>query len=315
MTIQRTFIVLISVMALIGFSPHPALSQGCSDAGVCTIPEMNAESNIAGMENLQAKNHAAAGLSFGVGEQDVSVTTPYLIYDRILNAKVSLSAKIIYSANSGDLGSQTGLGDIYLTGNFLAHQTDEMTVSITTGVKLPLSKADAGDQAVSLPMVYQSSLETVDFILGAAYAKGKVRISAGWQQPLSGDNSNSFHAATYPDVRATQYLSTNRFNRKGDVLLRVSYALRLAHGRIVVRPGILPIYHLGNDRYTDAAGVEQSISGSQGLTLNGNLNITWQASTKASLRLIFGAPFITRQARPDGLTRHMVTGLEYNVSF
>ena len=315
MIIQKRSIALTAVIMLVVLSVHPAISQGCSDAGLCTIPVLNAESDAASREEQQGMNHAVLGLSFGMGEQDVTVITPYVTYGRVLTNLLSITAKVTYISSDGELGSHAGPGDLYLTGIYALRQTDNGNISVTAGIKLPLSNADAGDDAVSLPMVYQSSLGTYDLLLGIAYDWGKLRISAGWQQPLSGENSNGFLTETHPDSQAAQYLSSNRFERKGDLLLRLSYELPLLNRRVTVLPSLLPIYHLGDDEYSDETDFEQSIDGSQGLTLNGSLGIAWHITRQNSLELFFGTPFITRDARPDGLTRHLVVGMECGISF
>jgi len=41
--------------------------------------------------------------------------------------------------------------------------------------------------------------------------------------------------------------------------------------RFVFSPSLLPIYHVAEDKYTDLSNVERNIKGSDGLTLNANL--------------------------------------------
>jgi hypothetical protein len=85
--------------------------------------------------------------------------------------------------------------------------------------------------------------------------------------------------------------------------------------KLKLTPSILPIYHLANDKYTDEAGVEKEIIGSEGLTLNGNVYIDYQINQTNSIQVNMAMPFIVRDVRPDGLTRSFVANLEYRIRF
>ena len=92
-------------------------------------------------------------------------------------------------------------------------------------------------------------------------------------------------------------------------MLRASYPVNIGD-KFKLTPGILPVYHLQNDRYTDIAGVEKEIEGSLGLTLNGNVYFDYFINSMNAVQLNMGMPFIVRQSRPDGLTRHFILTLE-----
>ena len=77
----------------------------------------------------------------------------------------------------------------------------------------------------------------------------------------------------------------------------------------------MPIYHLTNDKYTDQLKVERAITGSQGLTLNGNIYIDYELNNKSAIQFNVGMPFVVRDKRPDGLTRSFIANLEYSVLF
>lgn len=77
----------------------------------------------------------------------------------------------------------------------------------------------------------------------------------------------------------------------------------------------LPIYHLSNDKFTDIDGIVQEIEGSEGLTLNWNVYFDYSIKDNQNLQLILGAPFIVRDARPDGLTRSFIASVDYRISF
>jgi hypothetical protein len=182
------------------------------------------------------------------------------------------------------------------------------------GLKVPLSAADASSNGLPLPLDYQASLGTWDALVGFGYEVKKIQFVVAWQQPLV-QNKNQFLAMDYPigsELRAFQ--STRNYIRSGDVMLRVAYPVRL-HSRVKLTPGILPIYHLQNDRYTDEDQIQREIAGSQGLTLNGNVYLDYDVSEKHSLQLNAGMPFVVRTARPDGLTRGFLVNMEYRIIF
>ena len=108
--------------------------------------------------------------------------------------------------------------------------------------------------------------------------------------------------------------STRLFNRSGDVLLRVSYAFQL-DSKLQLTPAILPIYHFANDEYTNDAGRQVVIEGSQGVTLNANLFLDYAINDMHALQLNAGAPLLIRDTRPDGLTRTYIAALEYKFRF
>ena len=100
---------------------------------------------------------------------------------------------------------------------------------------------------------------------------------------------------------------------KGDLLMRLSYAIKWK--RWTLTPALLPIYHLGNDHYTDLEGVRQEIPGSEGLTLNTNIFLDFRLTDSQALQFSIGAPMAVRENRPDGLTRSLIANLEYRIKF
>jgi len=163
-------------------------------------------------------------------------------------------------------------------------------------------------------MDYQASLGTFDLIFGIGYEIEKIQIVAAIQQPLT-QNDNEFIATNYPiNSKLRTFQSTNKFERSGDVLLRASYPINL-NSKIKLTPSVLPIYHLTNDKYTDEFNIQKEINNSQGITLNGNVYMDYEISSKSIFQLNAGMPFIVRDARPDGLTRGFVANFEYRMKF
>jgi hypothetical protein len=284
-----------------------AWSQGCSDAGFCTMPSIKPEAVKAGSGQ---RNQIKTGLSFGQGDQSVAVAGLSIEYGRKLGTGVRMDAKLTTLQQRGNGITATGLSDLFLSSSFeLAGP-----FTFTVGAKLPLSNGNRRQNGLPLPMDYQSSLGTFDLITGLSAAFGQLQLAAAWQQPLS-QNSNSFSPDLYPaGSPLRKFVSTRAFKRSGDVLLRAAYTVKVSKP-FSITPGLLPIFHLANDRYTDNSGTAQIISGSQGLTLNSNLFLDYRLSETRSLQLNFGIPIVVRDVRPDGLTRSFAANLEYQYRF
>ena len=164
-------------------------------------------------------------------------------------------------------------------------------------------------------MPYQTSLGTTDLVLGLNLMHKSFGITVAVQQPLKPANGNSFLPENYPsDPIATKYLPTNKFSRKGDVLLRLSYNLDV-NKKFSIRPGFLFIYHEANDTYLDLNKIRKEIANSNGLTINGNIFFDYEVNKTNGVELSFGSPFAVRTKRPDGLTRSFVAALNYKIRF
>ena len=293
---------------------YNSFSQGCSDAGVCTINNIKDHSLNIANESLH-RSYFHSGITYGLGEYDISYVNPYLEYTGVLSPKFSLSGKITYAFISGELAKVNNLSDVTISSSIVLTENETSLINAVVGVKIPLNKSNIKEGENLLPMHYQSSLGTYDLIVGANYTLINLGVSIAWQQPLVNSNDNEFMKPVNTTLPEYKYTSTKSYQREGDVMLRVSYDYSLAERRLTIRPGILGIYHLAEDSYVDGSGIRQNIEGSQGLTLNGNLFLTYRFSNSKQLELSVGSPFVTRKSRPDGLTRKVVAGLEYTYSF
>jgi len=165
-------------------------------------------------------------------------------------------------------------------------------------------------------MQYQSSLGTIDIITGISITNTSWQFSVGLQQPVSGINRNNFLPVYWDTAEAGEYLPSNDFNRKGDVLLRGAYLFTVKQ-KFSFNVGLLGIYHLVDDTYIDAniSSEPIAIRGSQGLTLNTTLAGFWKINKSISLGFLAGVPLVVRDVRPDGLTRSFVLAPEISFSF
>ena len=105
------------------------------------------------------------------------------------------------------------------------------------------------------------------------------------------------------------------FERKPDILLRATYSIKTPNNKFTIKPNLLFIYHLGEDRFENIFGKSETLVGSDGLTINGNLISAYNIDKQNGIELSIAAPFVVREARPDGLTRSFVAGILYKYSF
>jgi hypothetical protein len=298
------------IVALLLIANNYCNAQGCSDAGICTIPILKPGAN-AFTDSLSAKNNIRVGISRGAGDFNIDVNNAYLVYIRKISNKLSVDTRLTTQAQNGNSIKTAGISDIFLNANYRLGKMLRLNV----GTKLPMRNANISNASnLSLPMNYQVSLGTVDAMMGLALNVKKLQFASGLQLPLT-QNANQFLANNFLlDSVLKTIPNTNNFVRAADALLRASYQINMGK-RLSVTPSLLPIFHLANDKYTDAAGVVQEIIGSKGLTLNTNMFLNYALSKKQMIQLILAAPLMVRDVRPDGLTRSFVGGIEYQLGF
>jgi hypothetical protein len=283
-------------------------AQGCSDAGFCTMNSFTP--GAAHNEMTGTKSYFKIGLTNGGADRSIGIFAGYLEYGRQVSSKLSVNAKVTALSQSGNGVSAAGISDLYVNADYKARHN----ITFTLGAKIPFTDGNKKKNNVTLPMDYQASLGTFDFIAGVSTNIKKLQLAAAVQQPLT-QNKNQFFAGNYPATSAlSKFQSTNKFKRSGDALLRASYPFVLSK-KLSFTPGLLSIYHFANDRFTDITGKENDIAGSKGLTLNGTVYLDYQLPKHQSIQLNFGSPFVIRDTRPDGLTRSYVLTLEYKIRF
>ena len=283
-------------------------AQGCSDAGFCTVNSLKPHST-SDSANVY-KNQLKAGFSYGKADHSVSAYSQYVEYNRQINPKIGISVKAASLLQTGNTMSAFGLSDIYLNTNYRL----DKSFTFTLGTKIPLTNGNTAKNGNILPMDYQSSLGTLDFIVGIGYQIKKLQLAAALQQPLT-QNKNQFVAENYPANSVFRdFQTTKDFKRSGDVLLRASYPIKITD-KFQITPGFLNIYHLSKDKFTNSASSHQEIEGSEGLTINGNIFLDYNLNENNALQLNVGVPFLVRDIRPDGLTRSFIANLEYSFRF
>jgi len=302
--------VFLSLLTITGVSEISA--QGCSDAGFCTIGSLKHISNT-----KQSKSTLTIGSNFGLGDEGVFVSTQAIQYDRTLSKVISIQGKLTSNYASGDLGNTVALGDLFLSSTFKISESKKWKPQATIGIKLPFNNSNIKKNGLALPMQYQSSLGTVDVILGASATISKWQIAAGFQIPITEQNGNQFLPVYWNNSAAINYPPSFKFQRKSDALLRVAYNI-FSSNKLYITTGLLGIYHLSEDAYTNNALINKPITnlvGSDCLTLNFTSAVSYNINNKFSFNVTAGIPLVIRDIRPDGLTRSFVFAPEIAYRF
>jgi hypothetical protein len=298
--------IILAISLVLAANTIQLNAQGCSDAGFCTINSFRPEADSSNFSAHQIK----AGVNYGKADRSISVIGTFVEYNYQVNQEAGISVRLTSLAQSGNDISMFAQSDIFLTGNFQATEK----IKITGGIKIPLRGGNAAYNNLSLPMDYQSSLGTLDIIGGTSFEFHRIQLSIAAQIPLT-QNKNEFFANDYPESSPIRnFQTTNQFERSGDLLLRISYPVKISQ-KLVFTPALLPIYHLTDDKYTNRNGQKLAIDGSQGLTLNGNAYLDYSFNRKHAVKMNYAAPFIVRDSRPDGLTRSFIVNFEYSFNF
>lgn len=296
------------LLCLICITVSNAFSQGCSDAGFCSISGINPSSHLDSTKT--SKSQVLFGLNSGIAQFGVFITNPFVQADYSVSDNLKISAKITYALISGSLTSNQGLSDLYITSQ--SHLSKNL--SFISGVKIPFNEANDSKNGYSLPMSYQTTLGTYDYLAGLNYNKSNLLFSIGTQIPLV-QNGNGFFVDNFLDENiGSNYISTNKFVRKADLIFRINYRLKLTNEKLKLTIGTMPIYHLQNDEYKDMKGLKRTIQGSKGLTLNLNSVLRYSFNNSKFLDVTVGIPVLSRKRRPDGLSQ-LALNFQYGIRF
>lgn len=281
-------------------------AQGCSDAGFCTVQTFRPRA-----EPVEGyRQEIRVGASLGIADHAIFVLGTQVEYNRRFGSYFSADARVTSLMQRGNGVTVFGLSDVFLQANYLAGRR----VRFSLGAKLPLMGGNRERDGLPLPMDYQSSLGTVDILAGVGVELGRWQWAAALQQPIR-QNENQFVSTVYGSGSPFGVFQTTRgYRRSGDVLIRLSYPFA-RRGKWLFTPSLLPLYHLSNDRYVNAFGEVEPIIGSSGLTVNANIYADYLLGARGRLQFSVAAPLLVRKARPDGLTRGLVAGVEYRYHF
>ena len=306
--VGAAFLVLLCI--------NSCLSQGCSDAGFCTMGAMKPDQPFNKKIELKLRSME---ISFYRGTTTLTpviyVATADLNFS--LNSKTSFQVKLPYQAITGRLANTSGMGDISLCLTRTLHKSENFDVNLSVGTKLPTNKSDKDENGYPLPMYYQTSLGSYDFITGISIISRNWLFATGIQHPFN-KNDNQFLWTAWQggpeDISYVQKYSNSKELKRGtDVMLRVERNFRFSQWNFTL--GLLPIYRINHDEITDGTGKRIKPDGTTGLALSGIFTTGYSFSVRNGVKLLIGHKFVQRDENPDGLTRELVTSLSYYYRF
>lgn len=323
-----------TIVLALGTAWFSAQGQGCSDAGVCTagpIGQLHLWQDSAA-DVVDYRHYARVQYSYAVGEQGVVVMQVQPELSVGITDRFSLQMKVPYVSANGNLGNNSGLGDLIATSSYAFIKEPDRMLTGTVGLRLPTGSTDAKENGipigmatlnvfVPLPMPYQTGLGTMDLLLAAQYRYKRWTTAIAYQHVLEQGNENTFsHEAWSGNTDARGYFESYHLERADDLVVRLQYAYGC--GRLSLQPGLLAILHMKEDTYlfTGIPFVRPPmsrlpVSGSQGLTLNITADLRYKLTEQWAVEATLGTPVVTREVRPDGLTRSLVTGFGLRYRF
>ncbi len=304
-----------------------ARSQGCSDAGFCTMGAMKPDQHFNKKINLKLRSME---LSFYRG---ITTLTP-IVYsvsadlNFSLNHKNTFQVKLPYQWVEGQLANTKGTGDISVcfTRNLVSKEGLDLNFSL--GGKIPTNNSNktVSDQTLNkdlpLPMYYQTSLGTYDAIVGLSLINRKWLFATGIQVPFN-QNKNQFIwsewiGSSEDFAYVEKYPRAKELKRGIDVMLRLERNFRFS--RLNFSLGLLPIYRIRKDEVSLKNNATNQFErfkpdGTTGLALSGIVTAGYSFNVKTGIKLLLGKKFTQRDENPDGLTRHFVSTITYFYRF
>lgn len=314
----------LTIIYLMIFLCLKATSQGCSDAGFCTMGAMKPDQAYSKKIDFKLRS---IELNYYRGE---SLLTPIITMYTAdmtfgLNDFYSVQVKVPYQTVSGNLGETAGLGDLSISASRSIPLSNGNTVGITLGGKIPSGRSDIENRNTphgpggDLPMYYQLSLGTYDLVVGGSYINEKWLFATGLQAPLIHQNENDFRWGQWPDYPDQEgYLNkhnlANDLKRGKDVMLRAERNFRFINYNFGL--GALAIYRITKDEiYRFREDRREKLDGTTGLAFNVLANFGYHFNINHSIKLIYDHKLTDREVNPDGLTRHAVMSASYVYRF
>lgn len=314
-------IILSACIALLIYAP--AIGQGCSDAGFCTMGAMKPDQPFNKKALVKLKSME---ISFYRGKTTTSpivyVATADLNFN-IIDDKTFLQVKLPYQSISGNFGNNSGIGDISLCLTRNLYSSEKFDIGLSIGGKLPSNNSDARskENGLMFPMYYQTSLGTYDFITGLSIVNKKWLFATGIQHPFN-ENKNQFTyrawIPVYQEGKGEDYVRTYwpayHLKRGTDIMFRAERNFRYARFNMSI--GVLPIIRITKDEVTDPNTNERmKLKGTTGMAFTAIGTIGYNFNVKSGIRLLMGKKLKDRDVNPDGLTRHNVTTFSYYYRF
>lgn len=313
-------IFFAQLLVLISFTGY---SQGCSDAGFCTMGAMRPDQIYSKKIDLKLRS---VEYNFYRGK---TTTTPIVYahtieFNASINTLNTLQIKVPYMYVNGNLGSNQGLGDISLSYTRSLKPIKGWNFSGTFGVKIPTNNSNSNFSSentsnidVPLPMYYQVSLGSFDLVAGASLLKKDWLLATGIQVALT-ENENRFSIGDWSAYPSQGYLRNydegRNLKRGTDIMLRIERNFRFVNYNFSI--GLLPIYRITRDEvFLPDRNERVQLPGTTGLALSTLLSFGYSLDVRNKLKLIYGYKITDREINPDGLTRDNVLSVSYIYQF
>lgn len=273
-------------------------AQGCSDAGACTIPGL-----LPGQEP-KSPFQLDFRTSLEGSEPGALIISPQLWLHVRPSESFRADLKLpFWFVNDPELGHVASFGDPIVSFSWLVFSKDVHNIDVIAGMRIGMNNANLIGSTGDLPMDYQSSLGTTDLIVGTKYGFKGFSASLALQFPVWQYNMNQNVVRKYVEFY-DDFAFVLEYERMADLVIRVDHRWDVNNWFFQV--GLLPIYHLANDKIVSRENTgEVIIEGSQGLTINVPFSAFYQLQNW-SFGVQGGFPIVVRDERPDGLTRRYV---------
>jgi len=303
------------IFACLAF-PYASYSQGCSDAGFCTMGAMRPDQPFNKKLNVKLRSME---FSYYSGKTPISPRITVLTADLNfgITERTFFQVKLPYHMVKGNFAQTSSMGDISLCLTRNIFMSEKFDVNLSFGTKIPSNNSDLEQDGKPLPMYYQTSLGTYDFISGISLINRKWLFAAGIQHPFN-RNNNQFTWETWPNYPDQGYVQRNseafELKRGTDVMLRVERNFRLS--KMNFTTGLLPIYRINQDEITDRdSGERIKVPETTGLALSLINSVGYNINVKSGVKILYGHALVQRKNNPDGLTRDNVVSLSYYYRF
>jgi hypothetical protein len=306
---------LFSSLSICVLTSNVTFSQGCSDAGFCTMGAMKPDQPFNKKLSLRLRS---IEVSFYRGTTPLTpiIYVATVDFNFYVNSKTSLQIKLPYQAVHGQLANTSGIGDISLCITRSVLKRENFDVNFSIGGKIPSNTSSKDIDNRPLPMYYQTSLGSYDFITGISFITKKWLLATGIQHPFN-KNGNQFLWESWQGTTEEAYIGlynqAKELKRGTDIMFRVERNWRFS--RLNFSLGLLPIYRINNDEISLANETRVQPEGAKGLALSAIFTTGYSFNVKSGVKLLVGRKIIQRDNNPDGLTRELVTTLGYYYRF
>lgn len=310
----RWYLILFSIQF---FFNSKLFSQGAGDPGIGIF-------DFHSREDFGEMNSISIGFLYGISDKeylkipnsrmDVSgqrtISNLVLGYRKSFNKKAYVDVNLLASHINGLLASNSNLSDILATVNWklFRSKNGRMNVGISSGLKIPLTSSNDRVKEFLLPMAYQTSLGTFDFLTAVAASYRGAELVVGAQSPIISINRNEF--LSYEGT-LSYFAPTYHFRRGSDLFSRFSWRWKIKSFWIM--PSAQAFFRIQEDSYKNPnTGSYISFEDRYfDFSVQANIHFGYHINKNISLQIFAAAS--GNSPRNDGLDRRYQGGLTGNL--